>query len=621
MCTDPRDSIVLAMVLTAFVPVARAAQTVPPQPLTVQFVRSIGGGPLPGHFNGPRGIAIDHTGRVFVADRGYCRIQVFDSNGHFLYMWGTRGTGPGAFQGPWNVALDRRGSVYVTDAGNHRVQVFTPDGTFLRAFGAKGRSAGQFTQPGGIAIDDEGNIFVSDLNDRVQMFTNDGSFVRAWGSRGYGDGQFTQPSMPGDTGPSGIAVGPNGLVYVADTWNSRVQVFARTGEFVGKFGSLATPGGQFNTPAAIAAGQRGGSLNTPEGLAIDADGNVFVANEGRMRTRGAYNVQKFAADGGFLQRWGHDGVAPGQFDGPAGIAVDAAGSFYVADTGNNRIQKFNKYGQLQTMWGSSGDGLLRNPLGLAIDPDGNLLVADQGNKQVQKFTPEGRFLARWGQRFSSTGPETFIFPIAVAADAGHVYVADLVGRTIQVFDPTGQLLHRWPPDEGRRREFWPRGVLLHDGLLIAFDIDQMRVFDANGVLQARRRQPRHVRIQDLAIDTRGNVFIAEEQEDADWSRVRVMSGEGREVARWSIDQPGEKVTSNIRITVDAAGRVFVTDWQRCRIRIFSTDGRPLGQWGTCGFENGQFDNIEDVIVDANGLVYVSDYLNNRVQVFKVSGGS
>jgi sugar lactone lactonase YvrE len=69
--------------------------------------------------------------------------------------------------------------------------------------------------------------------------------------------------------------------------------------------------------------------------------------------------------------------------------------------------------------------------------------------------------------------------------------------------------------------------------------------------------------------------------------------------------------------VDAAGRVFVTDWQRCRIRIFSTDGRPLGQWGACGFENGQFDNIEDVIVDANGLVYVSDYLNNRVQVFRV----
>ena len=146
------------------------------------------------------------------------------------------------------------------------------------------------------------------------------------------------------------------------------------------------------------------------------------------------------------------------------------------------------------------------------------------------------------------------------------------------------------------------------------------MLDANGVPQSRRRQPRNVRAQDFAIDTRGNVFIAEEHEDTEWSRVRVVAGDGREVARWNIDKPGEKVTSNIRIAVDAAGRVFLTDWQRCRVRVFSTDGRPLGEWGTCGFQDGQFDNMTDIIVDANGLVYVSDYLNNRVQVFKVSGG-
>ena len=162
--------------------VARSGTPVTParQSQLAVHVRSIGGGPWPGHFRGPRGIAVDRAGRVFVADRGYCRIQVFNQDGGFLYMWGTRGSAPGQFLSPWNLALDAAGQVYVTDAFNHRVQVFTAGGAFLRAWGTHGAAPGQFTQPGGIAVDGDGNVFVSDRNDRVQMFTNQGAFVRAW---------------------------------------------------------------------------------------------------------------------------------------------------------------------------------------------------------------------------------------------------------------------------------------------------------------------------------------------------------------------------------------------------------------------------------------------------------
>ena len=100
------------------------------------------------------------------------------------------------------------------------------------------------------------------------------------------------------------------------------------------------------------------------------------------------------AAGEFRQRWGKDGQEPGQFDSPQGVAVDAAGNFYVADTVNNRVQKFSIDGRFLTN-GSTGYGLLRNPSGIALDTAGNLFVVDNGNRRVQKFSPSGLFISKW----------------------------------------------------------------------------------------------------------------------------------------------------------------------------------------------------------------------------------
>ncbi len=158
-------------------------------------------------------------------------------------------------------------------------------------------------------------------------------------------------------------------------------------------------------------------MNSPEGLAVDAEGHVFVADEGRFSTRGAYTIQKFTANGEFLNRWGRDGFAPGHFDSPAGVAVDAAGNFYVADTANNRVQKFNKNGQFLTQWGSICDGCLRVPAGIAIDHEGRLLVVDSANRQVQTFAPDGRFVSKWN---APTGK--------IVTDARRVYVFNWARR-------------------------------------------------------------------------------------------------------------------------------------------------------------------------------------------------
>ena len=158
---------------------------------------------------------MDEAGRVFVAD-SYCRIQVFDADGGFLYMWGAAGEGPGQFRQPVAIALDQAGLVYVADAVNARIQVFTREGVFVRAWGSEGSGPGQFRQPEGVAVDRHGHVFVADtFNYRVQVFTADGSFLRTWGSKGSRNGQFLHPTYPGDTGnrPVGIAVADDGNVY------------------------------------------------------------------------------------------------------------------------------------------------------------------------------------------------------------------------------------------------------------------------------------------------------------------------------------------------------------------------------------------------------------------------
>ena len=190
-------AIVAALTVLLHLPVAGSEQTGGhgnrPAAIEAVYVGSIGGGPLKGHFRHPRGIAVDEAGRVFVADN-YCRVQVFDADGGFLYMWGTAGEGPGQFRRPVAIAIDQAGLVYVADAVNARIQVFTREGVFVRAWGSKGSGPGQFRQPEGVAVDRHGHVFVADtFNYRVQVFTADGSFLRTWGSKGNGDGQFLHP--------------------------------------------------------------------------------------------------------------------------------------------------------------------------------------------------------------------------------------------------------------------------------------------------------------------------------------------------------------------------------------------------------------------------------------------
>jgi DNA-binding beta-propeller fold protein YncE len=283
-----------------------------------------------GEFMAPMyGLCVDQQGGLFVVDNGNNRIQKFDNEGNFIILWGNFGSANANFHNPTGIACDGKGDVWVVDTNNHRVQKFDGKlGGYLMKFGSRGNGEGQFNAPWGIAVDRvRGFVYVVDsANFRVQKFDMAGEFIMAWGSFGNGDGQFYFPR--------GIAVDQNdGAVYVVDMGNHRIQKFDTSTnvlpQLLTKWGGSAEAG-HASSPLAQEAGQ----LRSPWGVAVDGAGDVYVTDTGNHR------VEKFDREGNFITQWGGFGNGAGQFNFPYGIAVDAKGSVFVIDSGNTRVQQF-----------------------------------------------------------------------------------------------------------------------------------------------------------------------------------------------------------------------------------------------------------------------------------------
>ncbi len=155
--------------------------------------------------------------RLIAVDTGHHRIQIFDRDGHRTAMFGERGAGQGQLNFPTHVTVDSSGQIYVTDSLNFRVQLFSIDGQPVRQVGQLGSTLGTFSKPKGVAVDSNDHLFVVDgLYDVVQLFDKDGQLLMFFGGSGNKDGQFWLPA--------GIAVAGDD-VFVADTYNHRVQIF------------------------------------------------------------------------------------------------------------------------------------------------------------------------------------------------------------------------------------------------------------------------------------------------------------------------------------------------------------------------------------------------------------
>lgn len=298
----------------------------------------------------------------------------------FLLAWGKKGDQPGEFHSPIGIAISRKDEVFVTDLNNARVQRFDTEGKYRGGFDLpRDMPERKSSQAGGIAIDAAGLVYVSFMvQDCIRVYTAEGVLVRQWNKRGAGDGELF--------GPGGLALDRAGNLYVADQRNHRIQKFTPEGKFLAKWGEHGSLPGQYD-----GIEPKGSRFGGPHFVALDSRGRIYTTEGALAR------VQQFSPEGRPLLAWGDHGDGPGGFGayrfsslknsfGPIGVMVDAHDRVWVSSL-NDRVQCFTPEGKLLMGITARGPapGQLARPHGMAIDSHGYLYVADAGNQRIQKF--------------------------------------------------------------------------------------------------------------------------------------------------------------------------------------------------------------------------------------------
>lgn len=246
-------------------------------------------------------------------------------------------------------------------------------------------------------------------------------------------------------GISGIVLDGHGNLYLTEMDDHLIYEYTTAGTLVRQWGGYGSDPGQ---------------LTYPEKLAFDGQGNLYVTEFGSPSFGGSQEendrVQKFSSTGMPLARWGMRGSEPGQFNGPVGIAIDHQGDIYVADVGNHRVQELSPSGQTLTQWHTVGSGVgefTQTGYDLALDAGGDVYVSEPhpygpGSERIERFSPAGKSLAHWGA--SGSGPGQFNKPFGLALDRkGDVFVVDSGNNRVQEFSPAGQFMAQWKgPQKG-----------------------------------------------------------------------------------------------------------------------------------------------------------------------------
>jgi uncharacterized protein (TIGR03663 family) len=288
-----------------------------------------------------------------------------------ISAFGTTGSNPGSFQAPRGIAVAADNTIYIADSQNHRIQHLTPDGEVIETWGSYSGETdvapnGLFNEPWGIAVGPDGSVYVSDTwNHRIQKFDAHGKFITTWG-------YFGQAETPDAFwGPRQVTVDSKGYVYVADTGNKRIVIFTGDGEYVNQFGTYGFNPGEFDEPV---------------GVAVDANGEVFITDTWNQR------VQVFASTGVnepylMIRYWDVAAWYGQSLENKPFIAISDVGDVYITDPEGPRVLQFTNSGDIIRVWGDysadlDGFGLAS---GVAMDQNGNILVTDGSKNRVLRF--------------------------------------------------------------------------------------------------------------------------------------------------------------------------------------------------------------------------------------------
>jgi sugar lactone lactonase YvrE len=579
------------------------------------------------------------------------------------------------FATPLGVAVDSAGNVYVADSKNHTIRRIAPSGdvsTFAGRAGAPGSldgsgSAARFSSPSGIAVDAHDVVWVADTaNHAIRRIGQDRrvtTFAGTLGQNGAQDGTLAAARFQS---PLSLAVDAAGALYVADTGNHTIRKVTAAGVVSTLAGLAGAIGHDDGTGTAA-------RFQTPSGVAVDASGNVYVADTNNHTIRKVTPAAAVSTLAGVASNFGNgDGTGvQASFFYPGRVAVDLDGSVLVADTGNNTIRRVTPAGVVTTLYGSPGvlgfangtgtAARFSSPNGLVVDAAGNLYVADSGNHTVRKIaagsvaTLAGSPLA-FGNVDDTGAAARFSSPAGIASDTGaNIYVADGGNHTIRKVTSGGAVATiagvagipgstEGSASSARFRS--PQGVAWFGGIVYVADTGNhsIRQIDNKGTVStfaglsgtagtadgkgglARFNAPRG-----LAVDGSGNLYVADTGNHA--IRKITPSGDvttfaGKPGVPGSADGTTTARFANPwALTLDAAGNLFVADTGNSTIRRVSTAGVVSTFAGTATLRGSQDDSgvaarfnlPSGIVADANGNLYVADTGNNAVRKVRPGG--
>jgi streptogramin lyase len=406
-------------------------------------------------------------------------------------------------------------------------------------------------------------------------------FRRSWG------GEADQIHAATD-----IVVSNNGEIYIAMDELDRILKISTADNTYTTFGK---------------PGYGEGEIAGPRGLALAANGDVYVTNRG---TR----VSVFTSDGEYLKSWGSTGSGPGEFLGASGITIDQSGVVYVADKQNNRIQKFDLEGTYlgEISHNPGYPNRLNQPVDVAVDNSGNTYVVDGIGFTVEKYSPSGELIAEWGQ----------VNAVSIDLDEqGHVYVMDTISHKIFQYTDMGQEIRNWEFEAYRNT--YGGGIDFVDGYLyLAYSGNYFALKLNTDGSQNYRWGPnspaseKFDAISGIAVDNQGRIIVADEVDhriqvfNLDGSLLQIVTHENQE---------NHMPFSPIDVAVDSDGYYYVVDAVSDQLFKFSPEWMFVDQWGTQGDQPGQLSFPMSLTVDQSGMVYVTDIYRDCVVKFNGSG--
>jgi uncharacterized protein (TIGR03437 family) len=606
-----------------------------------------GGLAVNAQLNSPQGIAFDPNGNMYIADSRNNRIRQVSTSGIITTFAGngtvSPGGGPSAYGDggpaisaqlhlPMGVAVDANFNVYIADTGDNTIREVTADGNIATIAGDSFPSyqgdgglaiTAELHSPEDVAVDSSGNVYIADTANayirEVTISTGDINYIAGDGSIGYtGDGGYA--TSAGLIAPFALAVDSSGNVYFAENGDSRIREINATSLDISTVAGNGTPGFTGDGSAAINA-----EINSPTGVALDSAGNLYIADSLNCRIRkvaSGGNISTLAGNGTLSYSGDGGAASKAQLNAPQGVAADAAGNVYLADTLNNVVRKISPNGTISNYAGnggagSSGDGSaatsaqLNGPQGLAVDASGNLFIADTLNAKVRKVstsgvisTVAGSGTAGYGGDGAAAASAQLNLPIGVAVDSsGNLYIADFGNSRV-------------------------RKVSANNISTVAGNGSFGYSGDGGPAAKAQLNGP-----QGVAVDAAGNLYIADSQnnlirEVTPGGLIATVAGNG--VAGYSGDggqATSAQVGNPVGLTVDSAGNIYTVD-ASARVRqvypnglIATVAGNGLrGYSGDGGLATQALLNAPSAIaLGNNGNLYVADTGNSAIRLLQYAG--